>query len=262
MTDEDDIGTLLRLATKDEPPPTSGATEVFHRAGSIQRRRRITTGLAGIATLGLLTAGGLAIANQFGSSGDTPIATVPAASGPVAPTPSSSSPGVGSISPAAALSTLRSLLPAGSEISGPTSAEGFARLVLADGPGRSAVEVNIQPAYLVRAGKAGGTDVYDCAVRAVPKGAHCASTTLADQTRVVTIDGPAGEPGAPAVTMRQVDVLTPADVRVVVSVWNAVDVQHGPVTRPAPGLTMKQLQAMATSGQWAKAEAGTGGAHN
>jgi hypothetical protein len=62
--------------------------------------------------------------------------------------------------------------------------------------------------------------------------------------------------------MRQVDVLTPADVRVVVSVWNAVDVQRGPTTRSAPALTTGQLQAMATSSRWAAAQAGTGGAHN
>jgi hypothetical protein len=262
MKDEDDIGTLLRLATRDEPLPTAGAVEIFQRAGSIQRRRRVATGLAGLATLGVLTAGGLAVADHLGSSGDTRIATLPAAPGSAAPTP-----GAGARSPAAILSTLRALLPAGSHISSPESAKGFARLVLTDRQGRSSVEVNVQPGYQHQADEAAakghpGPDLYDCAARAVPAGAHCTATTLPDQTRVVTVEGRAGERGAPAVTMRQVDVLTPADVRVVISVWNAVDVTHGPVTRPTPGLSTTQVETMATSDQWTRARAGAGGGHN
>nr|BFE73736.1 hypothetical protein GCM10020092_070370 [Actinoplanes digitatis] len=97
------------------------------------------------------------------------------------------------------------------------------------------MEVNVQP-HFTELGKASAAqllDRYDCAKRTDPDGTECTATSTGG-VRIVSIDGPAEEPSPAGVVRRQVDVLGPDGLRVVVTAWNAVEVKDGPATRSAP----------------------------
>ncbi|SCL15213.1 hypothetical protein GA0070624_0653 [Micromonospora rhizosphaerae] len=268
MRGEHDIRGLLEFATADEPPPGAGPASVFRRARSIQRRRRLGVGLAGAAMLGVLLLAGVSLAG-VGQSSERDEVSVPA---PAAPGPTATTEGEHPrvpVAAAAVLETLRSLLPPGTRTSGAVAEQGFARLVITDAGGRTTLEVNVQPDFAASAGKATGAsllDRYDCAKRADPVGTRCAAASLLDETRVVSLEGAGGEPGAKGVTRRQVDILAPDGVRIVVTAWNAVDLKNGPATRPAPALDTRQLKEIAISSRWRAAPHGgtapDGGARN
>ncbi|MDG4802540.1 hypothetical protein [Micromonospora sp. WMMD980] len=250
MTSDQDIKGLLTIATGDEPPPTAGPTDVFRGARTIQRRR-LVSGLAGAGVLGVALTVGVLVATS-GHPGGRDTGAAPAGPGTTrvaaAPSPSAVDP----------LETLRGLLPGQMKTSDERSDGGFAGLVLIDGAGRTAVEVNVQPGFPAGAGKAGGArllDRYDCAKRADPAGTRCVASILPDQTRIVGIDGPAGE-SDPGVLRRQVDALGADGLRVVVTAWNAAEPRHGPATRQSPALDGDQLRRIATSQRWRTAPTG------
>ncbi|MEU4219363.1 hypothetical protein [Actinoplanes sp. NPDC026623] len=242
-----DLRGLLERATTDAPPPEAGSAEVFGRARSIQRRRRLGAGLAGAGTLGVLVAvaatlsGPAAVPDPAG--GVAPATAAPPTTAPTAPT---------------VLETLRDLLPPGARAGQEEETSGgFAGLVVTDPAGRTAVQVNVQPGF-THSGKTTVSqllDRYDCAKRTDPHGTDCTATTSRTGTRILSIDGPADEGGPAEIVRRQVDVLGPDGLRVVVTAWNAVDVKNGPVTRSAPALTGRQLQQIATSTRWSSANA-------
>jgi hypothetical protein len=247
VTGDLDLKELLEFAAEDEPPPEAGPANVFRRADAIRHRHRVVTGLAGVATLGVLVAAGVTIVNLSGRapSGNGEIG-VPAAPGTTASAAASAG-------PESPVTILRALLPAGVQAGSEVSRKEFAQLVVTDLGGRTLVEVNVEPDFVASAGKITQAELlsrYDCAKRAVPTGAHCSAQTLPDGTRIVSVAGPAGEPGAPDVARRQVELLTPAGGRVVVTASNAVNPQKGPVTRPEPGLDLGQLRQIAASGRW------------
>ncbi|AGZ41628.1 hypothetical protein [Actinoplanes friuliensis] len=261
MTGEHHLRDLLEHATTHEPPPGAGTAEVFSRARSIQRRRRAGVGLAGAATLGVLVAAGV----TWSGPAATPEPTDGVAPATAAPAGTPSAQARTPLTATTALDTLRTLLPKGSRVSNEVARKGFASLVVKDAGGRTTVEVNVDPEFSTDAGKASPADLldrYDCAKRTDPQGTECTAATRDDRTRIVSIDGPADEPGASEIVRRQVDVLGPDGQRVVVTVWNAVDVSSGEVTRPAPALTGAQLQEIATSKRWNTAPTGEGGAPN
>jgi hypothetical protein len=131
------------------------------------------------------------------------------------------------------MSILMSLLPHGVAISDQSDQNGFAELVLNDGHGKTALEINVQhlPGLSM-----------DCASHA-EQGTACRATTLADGTQEVVTQGTG------SVTEWAVDTLRPSGLRVVISEFNAAS-SSGPVTRATPGLTITQLQQIATSASW------------
>jgi hypothetical protein len=137
------------------------------------------------------------------------------------------------------MSILTRLLPHGVAISEQGGQSGFAELVFDDGRGRSALEVNVQ--------QMAGLPM-DCTSHTEP-GTTCSATTLADGTQEVVVK--AASQGAGSVTEWEVDTLTPSGLRVVVFEFNAAS-SRGPVTRAIPGLTIAQLQQVATSPLWTR----------
>ncbi|MGI5212425.1 hypothetical protein [Plantactinospora sp. CA-290183] len=251
MTGSDDIRGVLRLAaTVDEPPPRAGSAGVFTRARTIQRRQRMATGLAGASTLGVLAVATAAVAGPFGLLPGSGGAQGPAA-GPSAVqtgTPRSDVP----LDEVMVLVTLRALLPPDATVSDEIAERGLARLVMADSAGRSTVEINIQPRFAAGAVKGGGDPVlarYDCARRTDPSGTTCEASLLPDGTRMVATSGPSERSGS-AVTRRSVDSLSSDALRVVVTTWNAVDLEGDATTRPEPALDLGQLRKIATDDRW------------
>jgi hypothetical protein len=247
MTSDQDIKGLLTTAAEGEPPPTAGPTDVFRAARTIQRRRRLANGLTGAGVLGVLVAVGVVVGTS-GHPGDGNGGTPPDVAGS-GRTSESAPP---QPSGADALQTMRGLLPRQLRVSDERADKGFAHLVLSDAGGRTAVEVNIEPDFTGSAGKISGgelLDRYDCGKRTDPAGTRCTASVLPDKTRVVSIDGPAGE-SDPGVVRRQVDALSADGLRVVVTAWNAADPRSGPVTRQVPVLDDRQLQDIATSQRW------------
>jgi hypothetical protein len=137
------------------------------------------------------------------------------------------------------MSILTSLLPHGVAISDQGGQNGFAELVLDDGHGKTALEINVQhlPGLSM-----------DCASQ-TGQGTTCSATTLADGTQEVVTQTPPSQ-GTGSVTEWRVDTLRPNGLRVVVFEFNAAS-NSGPVTRATPGLTITQLQQIATSALWA-----------
>jgi hypothetical protein len=157
------------------------------------------------------------------------------------------------------LHTLQALLPSGLKTGKPVDDTYMARLVITDSGGRTLVEVDVQPGYLSNDHKTPRSDLlakFTCATRDVGPGAKCSAETLPDQTRIVSVTGSADEPKAPAVRLRQIDLLTPGGGRVVVTAWNAENPSRGPVTRPEPALGLAQLRQIATSDRWWATPAG------
>lgn len=149
-----------------------------------------------------------------------------------------SPPGV--MAQAEVMSTLTSLLPRGLTLSNRSGQDGFAELVVDDGHGRTAVELNVQ--HLA------GLSM-TCPSPAT-QGSTCSATTLPDGTREVVDQGPS-DSGDAAVTQWTVDTLRPTGLRVVVFEFDSASAS-GPVTRAAPALTIAQLQQIATSALWAQ----------
>ena len=252
MTGDLDLKELLEFATEGEPPPVLGPAGVFRRADAIRRRRRVATGLAGVATVGVLVAAGLTITERPGGPRpDSDGSAFPAGPGPTTATSAPVAPSV--LAPVSLLHTLRALLPAGLKTGKPVDDAYMAQLVITDGDGRTLVEVDVQPGYLSNDVKTPRSDLLDkfaCATRDMGAGAKCSAETLPDQTRIVSVTGPADEPKAPAVRLRQIDLLTPGGGRVVATAWNAENPSRGPVTRAEPALDLLQLRQIATSNRW------------
>ncbi|MEU6093775.1 hypothetical protein [Streptomyces sp. NPDC047079] len=130
-------------------------------------------------------------------------------------------------------STLATLLPKGVKVVSKGVADpGFGYVVLDDGKGASMVQVNVQP------------DMRDVAGDLFGSG----SKTLPDGTKVATHQG-LGEKGGRGVVMWTVDTMRADGRRVVISSFNS-GAQNTPATRPAPALTLKQMEAIATSAKW------------
>jgi hypothetical protein len=129
--------------------------------------------------------------------------------------------------------TLVSLLPEGLHVVSKGDADpGFGRLVLDDGRGASLVQVNVQgPVPGVKAGAS------------VP-----VTRTLPDGT-TVDMRQSDGDKGVEGTVVWTVDVRRPDGSRVVISAFNS-GTQHTSPTRPLPPLTMRQLEAIATSPKW------------
>ena len=156
---------------------------------------------------------------------------------PARATTTSSGPGMPQ---AKVMSILTSLLPHGVAVSNQGGQNGFAELVFNDGHGATALEVNVQ--------QLPGLSM-NCASLA-EQGATCSVTTFADGTKQVVTQSPSST-GDGAVTAWAVDILRPSGLRVVVFEFNAAS-SSGPVTRATPGLTITQLQQIATSPLWAQ----------
>lgn len=139
------------------------------------------------------------------------------------------------------MATLISLLPSGLKKSDQSGQNGFAELVIDDGRGKTAVEINVQPNM---AGLAGSMN---CASHAGQPGT-CTASTLPDGTKEVVTRG-ASPSGNGAVVQWRVDALRPDGLRVVVFEFNAASAS-GPVTRSEPALTVAQLSQIATSQLW------------
>ncbi|MEV6025526.1 hypothetical protein [Streptomyces sp. NPDC052036] len=130
-------------------------------------------------------------------------------------------------------STLATLLPKGVGVVSKSVADpGFGYVVVDDGRGASMVQVNVQADMSKEEGQLFGPD----------------SRTLPDGTKVATHQGP-GEKGGREVVMWTVDTMRPDGRRVVISAFNS-GAQNTPATRTAPALTLKQMQAIATSTKW------------
>jgi hypothetical protein len=155
--------------------------------------------------------------------------TIPASTGK-----SSAKPGTTQGVPHGSVSrTLVSLLPKGLQVVSKSRADAeFGYVVLDDGKGASLVQVNVQP------------DMSDVEGQLFGDGA----TTLPDGTEVATRQGP-GEKGGQGVVMWTVDTMRPGGFRVVISAFNS-GAQYTSATRTTPVLTMKQLEAIATSAKW------------
>ncbi|MGW3021462.1 hypothetical protein [Streptomyces sp. NPDC001221] len=130
-------------------------------------------------------------------------------------------------------STLATLLPKGVRVLSKGVADpGFGYVVVDDGRGASMVQVNVQADMSDEEGQLFGPD----------------SRALPDGTKVATHQGP-GEKGGKGVVMWTVDTMRTDGRRVVISAFNS-GTQHTPATRTAPALTLKQMQAVATSTKW------------
>ncbi|MFC3575919.1 hypothetical protein ACFOZ0_22065 [Streptomyces yaanensis] len=153
---------------------------------------------------------------------------VPAPPMDTEPSPTQLFPG-GSVS-----STLTSLLPKGVKVVDRSGAgdSGFGYVVVDDGKGRSLVQVNVQPNMSDVEG-----DLFGAGTK-----------TLPDGTKVATHQEPSEKGGAGAV-MWTVDTIRTDGRRVVISALNA-GAPHDDATRETPALTMKQMEAIATSAKW------------
>ncbi|MET8781447.1 hypothetical protein [Streptomyces sp. NPDC004589] len=129
--------------------------------------------------------------------------------------------------------TLVSLLPKGLHVVSKSAADpGFGYLVLDDGRGASLVQVNVQTS--VPGGEGGALGPV--------------TRTLPDGT-TVDMRQSGGDKGVEGTVVRTVDVRRPDGSRVVISAFNS-GTQHTSPTRPLPPLTMRQLEAIATSPKW------------
>ena len=138
------------------------------------------------------------------------------------------------------MSVLTGLLPRGVTVSDQSGQNGFAELVFDDGHGKTALEVNVQ--------NAAGMSM-NCGSYAGHSGT-CSASTLPDGTDMVVTQGPSPK-GSGAVTEWRVDTLRPNGLRVVVSEFNSAS-DSGAVTRATPGLSIAQLQQIATSSLWSQ----------
>ncbi|MBS2965878.1 hypothetical protein KGA66_22710 [Actinocrinis puniceicyclus] len=138
------------------------------------------------------------------------------------------------------IATLTGLLPSGLTKSDQSGQSGPAELIVDDGHGKSALEVNVQPNMTALA------DSMNCASRA-GQNAVCSAPTLPDGTKEVVTRQPSAN--ARNVVEWMVDALRPDGLRVVVFEFNAASAS-GPPTRPAPALTIAQLSQIATSQTW------------
>jgi hypothetical protein len=139
------------------------------------------------------------------------------------------------------MATLTSLLPSGFKKSAQSGQNGLAELVVDDGNGKTAVEVNVQP-HMSQLAKS-----MNCDSRA-GQGGTCTASTLTDGTKQVVTRG--GSPnGNGAVIEWRVDALRPDGLRIVVFEFNAASAD-GPVTRSEPALSIAQLSQIATSQLW------------
>ncbi|MFD8807360.1 hypothetical protein [Streptomyces sp. NPDC059597] len=134
-------------------------------------------------------------------------------------------------------SVLTSLLPEG-HVSDVNSSPGIVQLVYDDGAGRNMVEVDVQPdrsEVLAAEMDCGGGEP------------TCDSEVLGDGTKVKATRAPSEKGGRGVVW--KVDTLRPDGLRVVVREVNSY-AEAGPVTRPAPALSMERLRTMALDRRW------------
>lgn len=234
-----DLTDLMRRATEDLEPKSSDLVECGMRRGAVLRRRR--TALRGFASAGavLATAGVIVGGNQLigsNSSTDTPAAGLPT----VVTSTASSAVVKPPATPNDTLQTLRSLLPAGLEVSQPrTWGDNFigASYVVDDGKGASLLEVQV----MTRKSQ------ISCANEAHPK--NC--TTRPDGTIVLAEQQPGRSvKGLQVAAASTVQLRYPDGRIIVLGSANSTAWKKAPITRAQPLLTVAQLTALADSKAW------------
>ncbi len=244
MTHNNPIREALRTAALTGEPPAGQVTQaVLREAGRLRFRQRVLAAAAGVATVGVLSAGALAMA---GGGQGTPL---PPAAQPPATSAAVTSSAQGFVDGMKILQALSGLLPQGVQTGDAQTETGYARVVLIDEVGQSLLEINVQPNFAADA-KGGKPDLYRCPE--INRPAYvCEQGELSEGVPFAVVQGPTGDqPPTSGVVRRTVAVLQPGRLRVVVSVYNAVDVKHGQPTRAEPALTVAQLKQIAAHPVW------------
>jgi hypothetical protein len=249
----DDLRTaLLDAVSSDEPPVGPGPAAVFTRAARVRARRRFLAGSAGVAAVALVAAVVVQVAGGRPQRAPSDGVAAP----PPSAVPSTGDP-AGGLNPVEmraddVLATLRRLLPPTVTPTEPYGQDGYAEFVLVDAAGKSKVKLNVQ-ANFATDGKDGRPLIerYSCETSGRPAGTTCTSGNPGGPALVIGTDGPSEDAGHDNIRLRQVDTYYPdIKLRVVIGVWNAVDVKSNTATRSEPSLTVDQLLAIAADPAW------------
>ncbi|MER5214172.1 hypothetical protein ABT063_27265 [Streptomyces sp. NPDC002838] len=241
---EDRLGAALRQVGGTFDPNAAALTAAGRARGRRLRLRRRAAIVGSTAGLALVGVGGALLALPGGGSPDREQRSVAAAptatAGPTA-TPRKPAPSAPEASVPVSVGgdtigrTLAGLLPDGLDVVAKGGQETeFAYLVVDDGKGRSMVQINVQPGMSDVEGQLFGAD----------------AETLADGTKVTTLQRP-GEKGGAGVVTWTADTIRTDGLRVVVSAFNS-GAQDTAATRETPALTLEQLRQIAISPKWAR----------
>ncbi|GIH04253.1 hypothetical protein Rhe02_23200 [Rhizocola hellebori] len=248
MTQESPIKAALESAVLvAEPPAPDVKAAVFRQAGRIRFRQRLAAGVSALATVGVVSAVALSLANGGGGQGSEPL-LMPAGDPPSATATPGSTPVPGLKDGAAILAALHSLVPQGITVTDKDSQDGYGHVLLTEPGGQTTLKVNVAANYPEPSLK---PDFFHCDAQSEGPGVTCEQVTLSEGSLMVIRQGPTGDlPPAPGVVSWTVAVLLHGGLRVVVTEFNAVQVKAGPATRPEPVLTVKDLKALALDKVW------------
>ncbi|MFI5860871.1 hypothetical protein [Streptomyces sp. NPDC051546] len=258
MPFEDELGDALRRTGDDFTSAGHDLVDAGERRGRrmVARRRAAMAGGSALA-LALIGSAGAYANGMFGPTGDGGRANVASSQEPTAPRPAvgkrgPSRVGTGAVSAEQLTGVLKQLLPQGTLSN--TTARGtgdelgpMVSSVFDDGEGKSSIGFSLSR---VDPQGPAADDMLACPTPAQLKFDSCTSETLADGSRLHLFKGYVfGDQRADVKSWRAI-VVTPQGFMVDAHEENAAEEKGAPSSRPAPPLTLAQLQALVTSPLW------------
>ncbi|MFI5763636.1 hypothetical protein ACIA8F_22195 [Streptomyces sp. NPDC051563] len=258
MPFEDELGDALRRTGDGFTSEGRDLVDAGERRGRrmVARRRAAMAGGSALALALIGTAGAYA-SGLLGPARDGGRANV--AASPELPAPGGSAPaqrrsrvGTGAVSAEQLTGVLKQLLPQGTlsntEARGTEDELGpMVTAVFDDGEGQSRIGFSL---HRVDPQGARAEDMLKCPSRTTTKFDSCTSEKLADGSRLHLYKGYVFPDKRADVKSWRAIVVTPQGFMVDAHEENAAEEKGAPVTRPAPPLTIAQLQALVTSPLW------------
>ncbi|MEV7991700.1 hypothetical protein AB0O67_07240 [Streptomyces sp. NPDC086077] len=230
-------------------PALIAAGQTRGRRLRLRRRAAVAGGAASIALVGV--AGALVLSGSGGGSSDVrDQRSVGAGPVTVAPATSITPP---SFSSERMIATLTQLLPEG-KVSGAEAWGGGGErpapsvwLVHDDGEGGGAISVGLSR---VEPGSQAARDAVTCPDKVYVPHDSCRSDRLSDGSVLMLFQGYEYPDRRVETRLWRAELVTPEGEQVSVSEWNAEAEKDAPITRAEPPLSLAQLKAVATAGQW------------
>ncbi|MDX3073471.1 hypothetical protein [Streptomyces sp. MI02-7b] len=246
---EDRLGEALVHASGDYETDRRALVAAGTARGRKLLRRRRAAIAAGVAAVALVGVGGSLLVPSGGDGGG---GQSMAAARPTPPPPSEND---GEISAADLVRTLKGLLPEGEFREEQGRGVGprmmpYAQVVYDDGKGGGAVSVGLNR---VEPHSEQVREATACPDRIAVPYDRCASTELADGSRLMLFQGYEYPDRRVDTKWWHAVLVSPQGHQVDVSEWNAEAEKDAPETRDEPPLTMAQLTKIATAPAWRKA---------
>ncbi|MFS0694060.1 hypothetical protein [Streptomyces nitrosporeus] len=253
---EDELGAAMKRTGEGFSsaglPLVDGGIARGRRRAVLRRGAVVTGSVAALAVIGL---GGSYVTGGIGGSqgAGAAVGAPPAAK----EAPAGQRPGSGNYSANQMIKLLEGLLPEG-EFSGQegrgTKETGelkdlhapYASVVYDDGRGKAAVSVGLSRQY---PGRQPDGD-FLCPDKNLTAYEACSGTTLEDGSRLLLFKGWEYPDRREETRLWYADLLTPAGHRITVTEWNAPAEKGSPVSRPAPPLSLDQLEGLVRAAEW------------